>query len=45
MKVLSRKIQNPSQKEVLSTVGLRTGVYILKVQAKNIVFTKKLIIE
>lgn len=45
MKVLSRKIRNPSQKEMLSTVGLRTGVYILKVQAENIVFTKKLIIE
>ena len=45
MKVLSKKIQNPSQKEMLSTVGLRTGVYILKVQAENIVFTKKLVIE
>ena len=45
MKVLSRKIQNPSQKETLSTVGLKTGVYILKVQAENIVFTKKLVIE
>ena len=45
MKVLSRKIQNPSQKEMLSTVGLSTGVYILKVQAENIVFTKKLVIE
>lgn len=45
MKVLSRKIQNPSQKEMLSTVGLKTGVYILKVQAENIVFTKKLVIE
>ena len=45
MKILSRKIQNPSQKEMLSTVGMKTGVYILKVQAENIVFTKKLIIE
>jgi hypothetical protein len=45
MKILSRNIQNPSQKEMLSTVGLRTGVYILKVQAENIVFTKKLVIE
>ena len=45
MKVLSRKIQNPLQKEMLSTVGLRTGVYILKVLAENIVFTKKLVIE
>jgi hypothetical protein len=45
MKVLSRKIQNPSQKEMLSVVGLRTGVYIIKVQAENIVFTKKIIIE
>ena len=45
MKVLSRKIQNPSQKETLSTLGLKTGVYILKVQAENIVFTKKLVIE
>ena len=45
MKVLSRKIQNPSQKEMISTVGLKTGVYILKVQAENIVFTKKLVIE
>ena len=45
MKVLSRKIQNPSQKEMLSTVGMSTGVYILKVQAENIVFTKKLVIE
>ena len=45
MKVLSRKIQSPSQKEMLSTVGMKTGVYILKVQAENIVFTKKLVIE
>ena len=45
MKVLSRKIQSPSQKETLSTLGLKTGVYILKVQAENIVFTKKLVIE
>ena len=45
MKVLSREIQDPSQKEMLSTVGMKTGVYILKVQAANIVFTKKLIIE
>ena len=45
MKILSRKIQNPSQKEMLSTVGMSTGVYILKVQAENIVFTKKLVIE
>jgi hypothetical protein len=45
MKILSRNIQNPSQKEMLSTVGMRTGVYILKVQAENIVFTKKLVIE
>ena len=45
MKILSRKIQNPSQKEMLSTVGMRAGVYILKVQAENIVFTKKLVIE
>jgi len=45
MKVLSRNIQNPSQKEMLSTVGMRAGVYILKVQAENIVFTKKLVIE
>ena len=45
LKVLSRKIQSPSQKETLSTLGLKTGVYILKVQAENIVFTKKLVIE
>jgi hypothetical protein len=45
MKILSKNIQNPSQKEMLSTVGMKTGVYILKVQAENIVFTKKLIIE
>jgi hypothetical protein len=31
MKILSRKIRNPSQKELLSTVGMSTGVYILKV--------------
>ena len=45
MKVLSKKIQSPSQKETLSTLGLKTGVYILKVQAENIIFTKKLVIE
>ena len=45
MKILSKNIQNPSQKEMLSTVGMKTGVYILKVQAENIVFTKKLVIE
>jgi len=45
MKILSKNIQNPSQKEMLSTVGMKTGVYILKAQAANTVFTKKLIIE
>ena len=45
IKILSKNIQNPSQKEMLSTIGMKTGVYILKVQAENIVFTKKLIIE
>ena len=45
MKILSRNIQNPSQKEMLSTVGIKTGVYILKVLTENIVFTKKLLIE
>ena len=45
IKILSKNIQNPSQKEMLSTVGMKTGVYILKVQAENIVFTKKLVIE
>lgn len=45
VKVLSRELENPSQKEMLSTVGMRAGVYILKVQAENIVFTKKIIIE
>ena len=45
MKVLSKKIQKPTQKEMLSTVGLDTGVYILKVQAENIVFTKKIVIK
>jgi len=45
MKILSRNIKNPSQKELLSTVGFKTGVYILKVQVENIVFTKKLVIE
>ena len=45
IKILSKNIQNPSQKEMLSTVGMKTGVYIIKVQAENIVFTKKLIIE
>ena len=39
------QVESPSQKETLSTVGLKTGVYILKVQAENIVFTKKLVIE
>ena len=39
------QVESPSQKETLSTVGLKTGVYILKVQAENIVFTKKLLIE
>jgi len=45
MKILSKNIKNPSQKETLSTAGMKTGVYILKVQAENIVFTKKLIIK
>ena len=45
IKILSKNIQNPLQKEMLSTVGMKTGVYILKVQAENIVFTKKLVIE
>ena len=45
IKILSKNIQNPSHKEMLSTVGMKTGVYILKVQAENIVFTKKLVIE
>jgi hypothetical protein len=45
MKILSKTIKNASQKELLSTVGVKKGVYILKVQAENIVFTKKLTIE
>lgn len=45
MKILSKNIQNPSQKEMLSTVGIKTGVYILQVQAANTVFTKKLLIK
>ena len=45
MRVLSKTIKNASQKEQLSTIGVKRGVYILKVQAENIVFTKKLAIE
>ena len=45
MKILSKTIKNASQKELLSTIGVKKGVYILKVQAENIVFTKKLAIE
>ena len=45
MKILSKNIQNPAQKEMLSTLGMKTGVYILKVQAVNTVFTKKFLIE
>ncbi len=45
MKIGSRQIQNPSQKEMLSTVGIKTGVYILQIHSENIVFTKKLLIE
>ena len=45
MKILSKTIKNASQKELLSTLGVKKGVYILKVQAENIVFTKKLAIE
>ena len=45
MKILSKTIKNASQKELLSTIGVKKGVYILKIQAENIVFTKKLAIE
>ena len=45
MKILSKNIQNPSQKETLSTIGIKAGVYILQVNHNNIIFTKKLIIE
>lgn len=45
MKIISKNIQNPSQKEILSTVGMKRGVYIIQVQAANTVFTKKLLIE
>ena len=45
MKILSKTIKNASQKELLSTIGVKKGVYILKIQAENIVFTKKLVIE
>ena len=45
MKILSKTIKNASQKELLSTTGVKKGVYILKIQAENIVFTKKLAIE
>jgi hypothetical protein len=45
MKIGSKNIQNPSQKEMLSTVGIKTGVYILQIHSENIVFTKKLLIE
>jgi hypothetical protein len=45
MKIVSKNIQNPSQKENISTVGINTGVYILQIHSENTVFTKKLLIE
>jgi len=45
MKILSKNIQNPSQKETLSTIGIKAGVYILQVNHNNTVFTKKILIE
>jgi hypothetical protein len=45
MKILSRNIQNPSQKETLSTIGIKAGVYILQVNHNNTVFTKKILID
>jgi hypothetical protein len=45
MKILSKNIQNPSQKETLSTIGIKAGVYILQVNHNNTVFTKKILID
>jgi hypothetical protein len=45
MRILSKTIKNASQKELLSTLGVKRGAYILKVQVANIIFTKKLAIE
>jgi hypothetical protein len=45
MKILSKTIKNPSQKELLFTEGVKRGAYVLKLQTENIVYTKKLIIE
>ena len=45
VKVVSQKIQNPTQKETLSTVGLKTGAYILKVQTENGVYAKKIFVD
>jgi hypothetical protein len=44
-KILSRNIQNPSQKETLSTIGIKAGVYILQLNHNNTVFTKKILID
>ena len=45
VKVVSQKIQKPTQKETLSTVGLKKGAYILKVQTENGVYTKKILVD
>lgn len=45
MKIISKNIQNPSQKETLSTTGIKTGIYILQVNSERSVFTKKILID
>jgi hypothetical protein len=45
MKILSKNIPNPSQKESLSTTGIKAGVYILQVNHNKNIYTKKIFID
>jgi hypothetical protein len=45
MKIIDKTINTPSQKETITTVGIKEGVYILQINYDNQVLTKKIVID
>ena len=45
MKIIDKTINTPSQKETITTVGIKEGVYIFQINYDNKVLTKKIVID
>jgi hypothetical protein len=45
MKIIDKTINTPSQKETISTVGIKEGAYILQINYGNQVLTKRMVIN